>query len=67
MQGMFPSDYAAYSRRVPLFFPALKPAPQGRGKRFSWSLYAANREYRALLGASAFLGLLVLKWLLFQG
>ncbi len=55
MQSLFPGQYEAYGKRVPLFFPSLKKNVQAEG-RFRWSLYRQNKEYRALYGT-------VLVWL----
>jgi len=64
LQGLFPEAYAAYSRRVPLFFPQLKPDPPNSPRSFDWSRYLANKEYRALEAALVFMALLVLKAIL---
>jgi len=57
--------FAEYARRVPLFFPRLTissadmiPAAAGGSARFSWAQYRKNREYQALIGALAGLGIL---------
>jgi len=65
--GVLFEDYAA---RVPLFFPRYS-APTVPGsevlppsKRFSWKHYRRNREYNALIGTFAGMGMLWLRmWL----
>jgi len=47
LRQLFPS-FAAYSRRVPSLWPALRPVKSGA--RFQWKLYLRNQEYQALLG-----------------
>jgi protein-S-isoprenylcysteine O-methyltransferase Ste14 len=65
MRLLFPDKYEEYKKRVPAFFPSLKPGfPPGR-HRFSWSLYKKNKEYRALAGAVVFWLILAGKMLLF--
>jgi protein-S-isoprenylcysteine O-methyltransferase Ste14 len=64
MKRLFPSEYADYVRRVPLFFPRLTPSAGDDG-RFRWALYRKNRESRALLGTVFVWGLLIAKMLLF--
>lgn len=65
MQQIFPKDYPSYSENVPLFWPRLSPWKQAIDKSFDLSLYLRYREYRALLGLVAALGVLVAKtyWL----
>ena len=74
MKKYFPREYEDYKRKVPLFFPSLKPLSysQKRGQspflqkgRFNWKLYKKNKEYRALLGAVLFWMLMLGKMLLF--
>jgi protein-S-isoprenylcysteine O-methyltransferase Ste14 len=60
LRTLFPEEYDRYQRRVPLFFPRL----QFRGREtghFSLERYRRNREYQALLGFLAALGLLIIK------
>jgi protein-S-isoprenylcysteine O-methyltransferase Ste14 len=55
LREIFP-DYATYAAEVNRFFPVRKW--MGSRRRFSWSLYLRNEEYKALLGfllASAWL------------
>ena len=53
-------DYAA---RVPLFFPRLSAGTEtgARGKAFSFDQYRRNREYQALLGTLAGIGVLLVR------
>ena len=61
MESFFPAKYEDYKKKVPLFFPSLKPYPcLGNKVKFDWKLYKRNREYRALLGALLF-------WILMLG
>ncbi len=63
--------FAEYARRVPLFFPRITssnadtvPAAAGGSAKFSWAQYRKNREYEALVGTLAGLGILwVRMWL----
>jgi protein-S-isoprenylcysteine O-methyltransferase Ste14 len=54
MKRLFPDKYREYVKHVPLFFPWRKPLAQPEGARFDWSLYRANKEYRALLGGAVY-------------
>ncbi|MBN2199523.1 MAG: isoprenylcysteine carboxylmethyltransferase family protein [Candidatus Aminicenantes bacterium] len=63
MKTLFPGEYDAYRRFVPLFFPFRRPL-RGRGAPFSWKLYARNREYRALIGTAVFWAVMAVKLLL---
>lgn len=58
LRGLFP-EFREYAERVPALYPALRPLR--REKRFQWLLYRKNREYEALLGFAAGVGLLLLK------
>lgn len=60
LRQKFPEDYARYEAAVPLFFPRLLPGEVNDG-RFSVQRYWQNREYQALLGFVAAIGVLVLK------
>jgi protein-S-isoprenylcysteine O-methyltransferase Ste14 len=66
----FGADFDSYAARVPLFFPNVfgGPAPSAGGERerngngaFSWTQYRRNREYRALIGTLAALGMVWLR------
>lgn len=65
MKALFPEKYKTYKKKVPLFFPSLKPARPPEKIKFSWKLYKKNREYRALTGAALFWLIMVLKKILF--
>ena len=73
MKKSFPREYEDYMRKVPLFFPFLKPLSLSRKRekrgqeksRFNWKLYKKNKEYRALIGAILFWMLMLGKMLLF--
>ncbi len=67
----FGADFDKYAARVPLFFPhVFASAPSaatsaihernGNGA-FSWAQYRRNREYRALIGTMAALGMVWLR------
>jgi protein-S-isoprenylcysteine O-methyltransferase Ste14 len=70
LRARFGAVFAEYAARVPLFFPR---APQGPVKpadsvsesgRFSSAQYMRNREYKALIGTAAGLGIMWLRmWL----
>lgn len=60
MKNLFPKEYEEYEKKVPLFFPSLRPHRSSEKRQFSWELFKKNREYRALLGA-------VLFWMLMAG
>jgi protein-S-isoprenylcysteine O-methyltransferase Ste14 len=59
LRGRFP-EFADYASRVPRLLPRLTPATDGQGT-FSWDLYRKHREYNALLGAAAIIGVLSVK------
>lgn len=61
LRELFPG-YAAYSRRVPPFFPRFPG--RGAGGRFRLSLYMKNQEYQALAGFLA--GAVFLLWKAFR-
>jgi protein-S-isoprenylcysteine O-methyltransferase Ste14 len=74
MRNLFPREYEDYRKKVPLFFPSLKPllysqkrgqSPFSQKSRFSRKLYKINKEYRALIGAVLFWMFIVGKMLLF--
>ena len=62
----FGEAFAAYAARVPLFFPRFpgsdaEPAGAAAVRQFSWDQYRRNREYKALIGTVAGLGVLFLR------
>jgi protein-S-isoprenylcysteine O-methyltransferase Ste14 len=61
MTRLFPLDYSRYATAVPLFWPRLRPWREGEQTSFDWQLYLRYREYRALLGMVAALGVLAAK------
>ena len=60
MRAVFGSEYARYEAGVPSFLPRLTPS-KDVPTPFSFHQYVANKEYKALLGYVAALGLLFLK------
>jgi protein-S-isoprenylcysteine O-methyltransferase Ste14 len=54
MEHLFPTEYATYREKVPLFLPNLKPSLPRQTTPFSRSLYKKNKEYRALIGTAIF-------------
>jgi hypothetical protein len=71
LRQRFGTAFDEYAARVPLFFPRFsepKSAPSSpagqSAARFSWAQYLRNREYRALIGTIAGLGIVWLRvWL----
>ena len=63
MGQLFGSQYEAYRRAVPLFFPRITPFREGQSARtrFDATLYLRYREYRAALGLVIAWGLLLIK------
>lgn len=65
LQVRFGEAFDAYAARVPLFlpwFPAGGAKADGNSARqFSWDQYRRNREYKALVGTVAGLGVLFLR------
>lgn len=62
----FGEAFDAYAARVPLFFPwfpGKRGEPTGGAalRQFSWDQYQRNREYKALIGTVAGLGVLFLR------
>ena len=56
--------FEQYARSVPLFFPRLRPATLafGPSSAFSFVQYKRNREYRAAIGFSLLMMLLLVIW-----
>ena len=65
MNDIFPEKYKEFSKKVPLFFPSVKPSLGANHNKFSWELYMKNREYRALIGTIIFLAIFAGKMLIF--
>lgn len=79
LRARYGQAFEEYAARVPLFFPGVgpfTPAPAanaaaapgapapGAAKTFSWAQYQRNREYRALAGTLAGIGVVWLRmWL----
>jgi protein-S-isoprenylcysteine O-methyltransferase Ste14 len=53
------ASYALYTQRVPRLIPLRRWPSQG--ERFSWALYRANQEYKALLGFTLAVAWLICK------
>jgi len=65
MEALFPEDYAAYRREVPLFIPQPGRSASSGKVPFNWNLYKKNKEYRAQVGALIFWLAMALKFFLF--
>lgn len=66
LRRQYGAVYDDYARRVPMFFPRLRPAPTrgGQAEAFSWQLWRQNREYQAVIGFLLALALLAARvWL----
>ncbi|MGH9685011.1 MAG: methyltransferase family protein [Candidatus Acidiferrales bacterium] len=57
LRSRFGATFGEYARRVPLFFPRMRPASGWRSadagqtaKTFSWGQYRRNHEYQASMG-----------------
>ncbi len=67
LRARFGAVFNEYAANVPLFFPRITAPPtkpsqvQPPQKTFSWSQYRRNREYNALLGTLAGLGVMCLR------
>jgi protein-S-isoprenylcysteine O-methyltransferase Ste14 len=64
MRRLFPAEYDAYRRNVPLFFPTFSRVPPNEGIPWRWTLYKKNGEYRALIGTVVVWAIFALKILL---
>jgi protein-S-isoprenylcysteine O-methyltransferase Ste14 len=67
LRRRFGAAFDEYAARTPLFFPSIR-APRSDGlpdypsaNAFSWAQYQRNREYQALLGTIAGLGIVWLR------
>lgn len=60
----FGEDFTSYAEKVPLFLPGFRVGEKS-DKKFESGLYLRYREYQALLGYFAIVGVLALKALLF--
>ena len=67
LRKRFGAAYEQYAASVPLFFPRFSEpkdhaySSRDQAERFSWALYRRNREYRALVGTVAGLGVVWLR------
>jgi len=66
LRKRFGAVFEGYAARTPLFFPGLHAPrdatpPDARANAFSWPQYRRNREYQALLGTIAGLGVVWLR------
>jgi protein-S-isoprenylcysteine O-methyltransferase Ste14 len=62
LRKLFPDEYEAYARQVPLFFPRSTPYLAGpAANSFKFDLYLRHREYRAALGLLVVLAMLAAK------
>ena len=61
MTRLFGAAYAQWAAAVPLFVPRLTPYASGQRRGFDVQQYLHHREYRALFGVLAVLGVLALK------
>jgi protein-S-isoprenylcysteine O-methyltransferase Ste14 len=66
LRRRFGAVFDAYVARVPLFFPRFAAGDAGSSssqtaQQFSWAQYRRNREYKALIGTIAGLGVLFLR------
>ena len=68
LRKLFGTAFDEYAARVPLFFPAFTDtssesasAPASPASGFSWAQYRRNREYQALIGTIAGLGIVGLR------
>jgi protein-S-isoprenylcysteine O-methyltransferase Ste14 len=61
LHARFGALFDAYAAGVPLFFPRFTAAPAESAAKFSWEQYRRNREYKALIGAIAGVGVVCLR------
>jgi protein-S-isoprenylcysteine O-methyltransferase Ste14 len=62
LRERFGAPFDEYAARVPLFFPSFFAKSASReGPRFSWTQYARNREYKALVGSLLGVGVMWLR------
>jgi len=57
----FGPAFDEYAARVPLFIPSFSGGGRVAATTFSWAQYRRNREYQALIGTIAGLGILFLR------
>lgn len=65
LRRRYGASFDQYAARVPLFFPRIEPRDEPSAARderpFSWPQYRRNREYKALVGSIAGLGIVWLR------
>lgn len=61
LRRLFPLDEADYERRVPAFWPKLRPAPATEPRKWAPALFLRNKEYRAWIGAAIVWVLFILR------
>jgi protein-S-isoprenylcysteine O-methyltransferase Ste14 len=61
LQSLFGGDYQRWAANVPLFIPRMTPYRIEGARSFDLQQYLRHREYRALIGLSVIIGILVLK------
>lgn len=63
LRARYGAAFDEYASRVPLFFPRIGGGSETRaaGKPFSFDQYRRNREYKALLGSLAGIGIVWLR------
>jgi protein-S-isoprenylcysteine O-methyltransferase Ste14 len=66
MSDLFPGEYEAYRREVPLFLPRVTPYRGRLRRQFEPSAYLRHREYRAAIGLVIIYGLIAAKHLIFR-
>ena len=59
MKRLFPAAYEDYRKKVPIFFPTLRPYPAASGAKFSPGQYLKNHEQRALIGTGIIWAILI--------
>jgi len=64
LRGLFPEAYPEYERRVPLFFPSLRPAPATEPRKWDPALFRRNKEFRAWIGTAIVWVLFIVRMLL---
>ncbi|MFO7981338.1 MAG: isoprenylcysteine carboxylmethyltransferase family protein [Candidatus Aminicenantes bacterium] len=60
MEKLFPKQYESF-KQVPLFIPSLKAKLPPDKKKFKWSLFSENKEYRAFIGVTLFWVAMIIK------